>query len=515
MDIRIDTTTIFDEFKNHINLQNNERILFSSKFGTGKSTFLSEYFKKYQDYNVFKIYPVSYSISQNEDIFELIKYDILYQLLARSENGDFDLIDEDYSQILTFQFKFLKTLKLSPILFKVIDLADKTGKFSIIKNVIEKIKEQYVIFKEKHQDEEEDIYDYLYKQYSKAGSPRENDLISQLIYNLLNRLTKENLLEEDGEPYEKEKVLIIDDLDRLDPEHIFRLFNIFSVNFGSDAIQNKFGFDKIIFVCDLDNIRKIYEHRYGVGVDFEGYIDKFYSNHPFKFDTNQLLTQYVVELLQGFNLPSTYIDFSDKRELLYYSNFIALKGIINTLIIFKKINLRTLLNSKSFILPDKLISFDRKRKFLPNQLPLVIIFQILVNLFDSKDVVESVLNDLSNNFHINSFANSNKTSYIDIEGVFNTLLEMSIPFITNFNEIESLTENLGDSDGKNLSLNVDSLDVLIRFTVSRNFSGGHGNDYSYHLNGFSQKNGNSGEIQINPYSILLLAFKKCINLHMI
>jgi hypothetical protein len=342
MDIRIDTTKIFDEFKNHLNLHNNERILFSSKFGTGKSTFLSEYFDKYQNYNVFKIYPVSYSISQNEDIFELIKYDILYQLLERSENGDFDLIDEDYSQILTFQFNFLKTLKLSSVLFKIIELADKTGKSSIITSIIEKTKEQYRAFKAQHQDEEENIYDYLLKQYSKAGSPRENDLTSQLIYNLLERLVQENFLEEGGEKFEKENVLIIDDLDRLDPEHIFRLFNIFSVNFGADAIQNKFGFDKIIFVCDLDNIRKIYEHRYGKGVDFEGYIDKFYSNHPFKFDTNQFLTQYVTELLQGFNLPTSYIDFSDKRELMYYSNFIVLKGILNTLIIFKKINLRTL-----------------------------------------------------------------------------------------------------------------------------------------------------------------------------
>lgn len=89
MELRVDTTKIFDDFQNHFEKENNKRILFSAPFGSGKSTFLTEFFERSELYNVFKIYPVSYSISHNEDIFELIKYDILFQLIEDHE----ELID--------------------------------------------------------------------------------------------------------------------------------------------------------------------------------------------------------------------------------------------------------------------------------------------------------------------------------------------------------------------------------------------------------------------------------------
>lgn len=99
----------------------------------------------------------------------------------------------------------------------------------------------------------------------------ESDYVTSFIENNLTDLAATN-----GEA--KMKVLIIDDLDRIDPEHIFRLFNIFSAHFDyHKGTDNKFGFNKVVFVCDIRNIRNMFHSRYGAATDFTGYIDKFYS----------------------------------------------------------------------------------------------------------------------------------------------------------------------------------------------------------------------------------------------
>src|SRR5690606_38851151 len=76
-------------FKQHINLENNQRILFSGIFGLGKTYFIEKFFREHEEsYILIKLNPVNYSVSNNEDIFELIKFDIGFQLL--SKNPDFD-----------------------------------------------------------------------------------------------------------------------------------------------------------------------------------------------------------------------------------------------------------------------------------------------------------------------------------------------------------------------------------------------------------------------------------------
>lgn len=56
----------------------------------------------------------------------------------------------------------------------------------------------------------------------------------------------------------------------MDPEHIFRILNVFSAHFGDDLdadfSHNKFGFDKVLLLCDYDNIKNIYHHFYGLKV---------------------------------------------------------------------------------------------------------------------------------------------------------------------------------------------------------------------------------------------------------
>nr|BFF39829.1 hypothetical protein BACY1_16340 [Tenacibaculum mesophilum] len=119
------------------------------------------------------------------------------------------------------------------------------------------------------------------------GSIFEHDIITTYIDNKLNEIK--------GEDREKKNVLILDDLDRIEPEHIFRLLNIFSANFdNSEYSINKFGIDKVIIVADYYNIKSIYHHKYGKNSDFEGYINKFYSNEIYFltfYDTLKILLE--------------------------------------------------------------------------------------------------------------------------------------------------------------------------------------------------------------------------------
>jgi hypothetical protein len=69
-------------FKSFIDLEDNHRMIFSAKFGAGKTYFLKSFFKEYSaSYEAVFLYPVNYQVSANEDIFELVKFDLLRSLL--------------------------------------------------------------------------------------------------------------------------------------------------------------------------------------------------------------------------------------------------------------------------------------------------------------------------------------------------------------------------------------------------------------------------------------------------
>ena len=72
------------KFNKHLNNPQNDRILFSGKFGTGKSFFLKKYFEaRTAEYNVFWISPVHYVVGANQDIFEWIKFEIAHELVTK------------------------------------------------------------------------------------------------------------------------------------------------------------------------------------------------------------------------------------------------------------------------------------------------------------------------------------------------------------------------------------------------------------------------------------------------
>ena len=129
-------------FTSHLLVEGNERIIFSGRFGTGKTTFLNEFFLEENQelhfkgikYNTIKVYPVNYSIASNEDIFEYIKYDILIEMLLNNKFS-FEHLDINYWQNVSFEVKNHPE-RLASLLFTMIP---KLGKQ--MDNVLTKVLE--------------------------------------------------------------------------------------------------------------------------------------------------------------------------------------------------------------------------------------------------------------------------------------------------------------------------------------------------------------------------------------
>lgn len=187
------------------------------------------------------------------------------------------------------------------------------------------------------EDGQDESKKYISEQLSAVGSVFEFDGISTIINTCIDKLKNQ----------ERIPVLVIDDLDRIDPEHIFRILNVLSVH--EDYLkenENKFGFSKTILVCDIVNIRKIFSSKYGVDVDFNGYIDKFYSREVFRFDnTKAIIAQAVNTIL---SIKSDDKSWYIMRPHTYPTRLCT--AILEALLKNRSINIRTLikLTGKSF-----------------------------------------------------------------------------------------------------------------------------------------------------------------------
>lgn len=144
-------------------------------------------------------------------------------------------------------------------------------------------------------------------------------------------------------------VLIIEDLDRIDPAHIFRILNVFSahfdrhtpgvVEFETTCGGNKFCLDKIISVCDIDNIKNIYAHIYGEKTDFIGYISKFSNSKEYIYSLKEKVKWYITNVLLDKDLEKYHkicdilsdiiISSMDNRETVESNLRIIKERIVN------------------------------------------------------------------------------------------------------------------------------------------------------------------------------------------
>jgi hypothetical protein len=275
-----------NNFQAHLDVSNNNRIIFSGRFGCGKTTFLKHFFDTYKDkYESYRIAPVNYVISHNEDILQYIKYDILYELLQKPE---VTVEENDISNVYLLgkdEVEAIFRVALSCLNYVGYDFEKIYDRLKDLKEILDK--------KKKAINEGDAFETFLRNIEIQKGSLFENDLITNLIEKVLIRNSSKT---------NKQNVLIIDDIDRLDPEHIFRILNIFSAHFDEELYKhkgklNKFGFDKIILVFDYDNLKSLFAAKYGIDADFNGYIDKFYSHEVFYFNNRSILIKHISDLL--------------------------------------------------------------------------------------------------------------------------------------------------------------------------------------------------------------------------
>lgn len=275
MKIKLDTVDLSEkicDFSQY--LATTDRIILSAKFGDGKSYLLNQIRNNEElnnEYKFFTIYPVNYSVVRNEDIFEYIKRDIIVQL---DNSGILDKIDFDALFDSLFDFEDVKAL-VSFLLSFVPGgvLYDK-----IFKKFCDKKKEY---------DEKKHTKDKYLASFSQIkGCIYENDGYTFLIRNAIDWMKEDHAM--NGPEWKKKKaVLIIEDLDRLDPKHLFRILNVLSAHIDDtstpDEITNKFGFDNIVLVMDYETTAHIFHHFYGKEACYEGYMSKFLSREPFRY----------------------------------------------------------------------------------------------------------------------------------------------------------------------------------------------------------------------------------------
>jgi len=270
-------------FNNILLDDDNKQILLSGPFGSGKTTFLKKYFESRKDYNIFRIFPVNYVLHDNSDIFEILKYDIILELINKDA---FQVLDID--NLTKYVFSIAQSVDKA--VGKIINRFSETGK-SVVEaaEIIEKSLQQNQSEFKKLEDPLLSVRAFLnitktYKKYSNK------DYVTSVIQEKLKLLSNEG---------NSKNVLIVDDMDRIDPDHLFRIISIFSSHIDMDTQENKFGFDKIIFVGDNENFRSMYLHRYGILNNYNAYISKLCSKSPFNFDPDRELYLQIIDVIDG------------------------------------------------------------------------------------------------------------------------------------------------------------------------------------------------------------------------
>ena len=269
----IDISQNIQDFKQVF--ENESRIIFSARFGDGKSYFLNEFMKSYDekknDYYFITLHPVNYVVEENRDVIEYIKRDILFQLIKDNRIYDFK---EGYDKIFDAVCNKESLLKLGDFVASIIPIEGLKDGYEALKGLASTIHEKY-----KSQDVLHVVDDYLNGFYGKSGSISECDAFTCLIQKSLERMMAKS-------------VLIIEDLDRIDPAHLFRIMNVLSSQVDNPYYSevphgNKFGFDKIILVMDYEIARHLFHHFYGKEANYDGYMNKFLNTLPFSYSIKE------------------------------------------------------------------------------------------------------------------------------------------------------------------------------------------------------------------------------------
>lgn len=505
--IKIEHKELYDNFYRHILIEENSRVLFTAPYGFGKSTFLKDFFNNYnKEFIPIYLNPVSYSTAENKDVFELIKYDLLLALITNYSEF-IDLTTDNFTFLLasqTFAIQKFNSLNLSTFISGIISSYELIGKTPspILSQLLEHIEEIKQFQEDAKSDEGEIIKKYLLGSENSKGSHIEKDSISILISDLLERLVERKKNEKIERKNNLETILVIDDLDRLDPEHIFRLFNVFSSHYNYINNENKFGFSKIIFVCDIMNIRNIFISKYGPEADFSGYMDKFYSCEIFHFDNTFLIKKSLSAIINATPYLESGLteNYSIHNRTRLYSVF---EWIIFSFLETKLLNLRTIMATT--YIPFQSYSFhfgDDTRQLNSEECGILLIFEVLKQFFGTINLVQLNLKRLMLKELLYPTYESDGYKRISTEKhLVNFLLPFILPEKLGFPDSEQLP-----NETRNHKL-VDE-DVVFHFTYIANSSG-----YRRSIPNFvklTQRSDTGPETNIEPYKWLYKVYDKCI-----
>lgn len=305
-------------FKNH--LLSHPRTILSAKYGDGKTFFLSNFIDNpnvKDDFSFLTLYPVNYQVLPNKDIFELIKRDLLIQMISNGMLENYEISD-DVALAFFIQNKFSTISEALLPFIQILDSPSPIAKGLIVGleslKMLKTLKKKYRDWKFEFDDAEK-IEDYI---INNRKVIYENDAITEIIRGGIKKYK---------ETTKKKVVLIIEDLDRLDPAHLFRILNVFSahIDYGyrlgtpldeKYIVGNKFDVDNVVMVMDYENTHNIFKHFYGEYANFNGYIDKFCSNNYFKYSLAEQKYEYFIKLVMEitqlpYNLVSKYFNMND------------------------------------------------------------------------------------------------------------------------------------------------------------------------------------------------------------
>lgn len=268
---KIDITSELERLDKH--LAGNKRTILSAKFGDGKSYFLNEYVRTRGNEKLFiTLHPVNYMVAPNEDIFEYIKRDVLKELCMYNLVTD-DVLKKILSGVVNKDNAWAAVGFLAQVLLPV-------GMGKATKDLLKDFVTNY-------KKNEMSVQSYFSGFTNQRGGIYEEDAYTLMI--------KETILHVQSRvDNPKQVVLIIEDLDRIDPGHLFRILNVLGAHIDVEPDKNKFGFDNIILVLDYDVTRSIFHHFYGDDANYEGYMAKFKSSHVFRFSITRLAQQLLM-----------------------------------------------------------------------------------------------------------------------------------------------------------------------------------------------------------------------------
>lgn len=328
--IPVDNT--IEKFRLH--LQTHPRTILSAKYGDGKSYFLQRFIEKeeVQEQFVFlRLFPVNYQVVENKDIFDLIKYDLIFQLFI---SGMIEPKEPISDKILLPWFIMTQGETVAAWLSKICGMIGvEYPEFNAAVlamnalSTIVKWKKKYEEFKKKHAEPEGAITSFIQK--IDKHYLYESDVVTTFI--------RETIAAYKEQYPDKKVVLMIEDMDRLDPAHLFRILNVLSAQVdyayrygispdSETVVGNKFGVDNVLLVMDYGNTQSIYQHLYGNDADFKGYIHKFISHKYFTYSFEQETYEYFVQYLA----EDTHVKETVIREVVPMLSFVGLRTRVAT-----------------------------------------------------------------------------------------------------------------------------------------------------------------------------------------